>query len=78
MSMALQYYALNRGLDSINYTSSNQVSTLPDGMTTLLPPGSQVSAQLAQVLHTPALSEFLESAFSPAIGNQALLSPQGF
>ncbi|MGI4982193.1 MAG: hypothetical protein ACRYGL_02470 [Janthinobacterium lividum] len=73
-----QPYALDRGLDRIDYVQDAPLDALPEGLTTLLPPGRQASASLRQLLDKPDLTDYLENAFAPRLTDHALLGPQVF
>lgn len=73
-----QPYALDRGLDRIDYVQDTPLDALPEGLATLLPPGRQASASLRQLLDKPDLTDYLENAFAPRLTDHALLGPQVF
>ncbi|MCY0387269.1 hypothetical protein OVY01_08480 [Robbsia sp. Bb-Pol-6] len=78
IDLSSQPYALDRGLDRIDYVNDQPLDALPAGLTTLLPPGRQASASLRQLLDRPDLTDYLESAFEPQLTDHALLGPQVF
>lgn len=78
MDLRTQRYALNRGLDLIDYRSSDGTPALPDALAALLPPEESLPAQLRLLLDKPDLADFLESSFSPENWDMSLLTPQRY
>lgn len=78
IDLSAQPYALDRGLDRVDYVRDRALDALPEGLATLLPPGRQASASLRQLLDRPDLTDFLENALAPRLPDPALLGPQVF
>lgn len=77
MDLRTQYYALDRGLDSMSLLDEMAPGSLP-AQSNLVPPQLRYPAQLQQLLNKPDLNEFLANAFLLPTGDAVLSGPSQF
>lgn len=78
MDIRFQTYALDHGLNNIDYQKTESIDRLPIDSSGLLPPDINTSAHLQQLLDYPTLNDLSERALAPELSDQNLLAPQRF